>query len=100
MYTGTTHRLANGKGTTGTDYDMTVAGDYPRNIEFKSRNAAAFVENIFRVSDKFMIIPGLRYERLEGSASGRNGYTSTGAEIALQNIKRSPSFLLADAGAE
>lgn len=100
LYTGTTHRLADGKGTTGTAYDMTVTGDYPRNIEFRSRNAAAFVENNFRISDKFLIIPGLRYEWLEGSASGRNGYTSTGAELALQNIKRSRSFFLAGAGAE
>ena len=100
LYTGTTHRRADGKGTTGTDYDMTVIGNYPRDIEFKSRNAAAFVENIFRLTDKFLIIPGLRYEWLEGSASGRNGYTSSGAEIILQNITRSRSFLLAGMGAE
>jgi Fe(3+) dicitrate transport protein len=37
---------------------------------------------------------------LEGAASGRNGYTSTGAEIILQNVKRSRNFLLAGVGAE
>ena len=100
LYTGTTHRRADGKGTTGTDYDMTVTGNYPRNIEFKSRNAAAFVENIFRVGKNLSIIPGLRYEWLEGAASGLSGYTSTGAEIILQNVKRSRSFLLAGVGAE
>jgi Fe(3+) dicitrate transport protein len=100
LYTGTTHRVADGKGTTGTDYDMTVIGNYPRDIEFESRNAAAFVENIFRISEKLLIVPGLRYEWLEGSASGRNGYTSNGAEVILQNITRSRSFLLAGAGAE
>jgi Fe(3+) dicitrate transport protein len=100
LYTGTTHRRADGKGTTGTQYDMTVIGEYPRNIRFKSRNAAAFVENIFHLGDKFLVIPGLRYEWLEGSASGRNGFTSGGAEIILQNITRSRSFLLAGVGAE
>ena len=100
LYTGTTHRRADGKGTTGTDYDMTVIGNYPRDINFKSKNAAAFVENIFRVTSKLIIIPGVRYEWLEGSASGRNGYTSTGNEIILQNIKRSRNFLLAGIGAE
>ena len=100
LYTGTTHRRAEGKGTTGTDYNMTVMGNYPRDIEFVSHNAAAFAENIFRISDKFIIIPGLRYEWLEGSASGRNGYTSGGAEILLQNITRSRSFLLAGIGTE
>ncbi len=100
LYTGTTHRRADGKGTTGTEYDVTVIGNYPRDIEFRSNNAAAFVENIFRVSDKILIIPGIRYEWLEGSASGRNGYTSGGAEILLQNVKRSRTFLLAGIGAE
>jgi Fe(3+) dicitrate transport protein len=100
LYTGTTHRRADGKGTTGTDYDMAVIGNYPRDVKFVSNNTAVFVENIFRISDKFIIIPGIRYEWLEGEASGRNGYTSTGTEIILQNIKRSRSFLLAGVGAE
>ena len=100
LYTGTTHRKADGKGTSGTDYDMTVIGNYPRDIEFESKNAAAFAENIFRISDKLLIIPGVRYEWLEGSASGRNGYSSNGSEIILQNISRSRGFLLLGTGAE
>jgi Fe(3+) dicitrate transport protein len=100
LYTGTTHRRADGKGTSGSDYDMSVIGNYPRDVEFTSNNTAAFVENIFRISEKFIIIPGIRWEWLEGSASGRNGYTAAGAEIILQNIKRSRNFLLAGVGAE
>ena len=100
LYTGTTHRRADGKGTTGMNYDMTVIGNYPRDIEFKSNNAAVFAENIFRITGKFLIVPGIRYEWLEGFASGRNGYTNSGAEVLLQNIKRSRSFLLAGVGAE
>ena len=100
LYTGTTHRRADGKGTTGSSYDASVIGNFPRDIEFTSHNAAVFVENLFRVSEKFIIIPGIRYEWLEGSASGRNGYTSGGAEIFLQNITRGRSFLLAGIGAE
>lgn len=100
LYTGTTTRQADGKGTTGTDYDVTVTGNYPRDITFESRNVAAFAENIFRINDKFLIIPGIRYEWLEGSSSGRNGYTSGGAEIILQNITRDRSFVLAGVGTE
>ncbi|RTL53176.1 MAG: TonB-dependent receptor [Sphingobacteriales bacterium] len=100
LYMGTTKRLADGKGTTGTEYNISITGNYPRDIEFSSRNAAAFVENIFRLTDKFLIIPGIRYEWLEGSSSGRNGYNSGGAEIILQNITRSRSFLLAGVGTE
>ena len=100
LYTGTTTRRADGKGTTGIGYDVTITGNYPRDIEFNSKNAAAFAENIFRITDKFLIIPGVRYEWLEGSSSGRNGYTSGGAEIMLQNITRSRSFVLAGVGTE
>lgn len=100
LYTGTTYRLADGKGTTGTEYDMTVIGNYPRDIRFRSYNAAVFIENIFRLTDKILLVPGVRYEWLEGAASGRNGYTSGGQEILLQNITRSRSFLLAGLGAE
>jgi Fe(3+) dicitrate transport protein len=101
LYTGTTYRQADGKGTTGTKYDMTVIGNYPREFEFKSRNAAVYLENVFRFfTDKLLIIPGLRYEWLEGSASGRNGYAPDGSEIRLQDVKRSRSFLLGGVGAE
>ncbi|HET9745028.1 MAG TPA: TonB-dependent receptor [Chitinophagaceae bacterium] len=100
LYTGTTYRRADGKGTSGSGYDMTVIGTYPRDVEFTSNNTAAFIENIFRISEKFIIVPGIRWEWLEGSAAGRNGYTSTGAAIILQNIKRSRDFLLAGMGAE
>jgi Fe(3+) dicitrate transport protein len=100
LYTGTTYRRADGKGTTGSGYDIDIIGEYPRNIEFKSNNVAAFVENVFRIGEKLLIIPGVRYEWLEGAASGRNGYSSTGEPIILQNIKRSRSFLLGGVGAE
>lgn len=100
LYSGTTHRRADGKGTTGSAYDISIIGQYPRDINFDSKNAAAFIENIFRFSDKFYIIPGVRLEWLEGAASGRNGFTSGGTEILLQNITRSRSFVLAGIGTE
>jgi Fe(3+) dicitrate transport protein len=100
LYTGTTSRRADGKGTTGTDYDVSIVGNYPRDVQFNSKNIAAFVENIFRVGKKLLLIPGIRYEWLQAAASGRNGYTSNGQEILLQSIKRSRSFLIAGVGAE
>jgi Fe(3+) dicitrate transport protein len=100
LYTGTTDRLADGKGTTGSNYDVSVTGLYPRDVRFESNNAAAFIENIFRLSDQLYIIPGIRYEWLEGAASGRNGLSSTGMAINLQNITRSRSFLLGGIGTE
>ena len=100
LYTGTTFREADGRGTTGTDYDVTVIGKYPRDIEFNSKNAAVFVENIFRVGKKLLLIPGARYEWLQGNASGRDRFAANASEILLQNVERSRSFLLAGVGAE
>jgi Fe(3+) dicitrate transport protein len=100
LYTGTTYRLADGKGSAGTDYDMKVIGNYSRDFEFTSSNVAAFAENIFRLTNKLLIIPGIRFEWLEGSASGRTGYATDGSEIRLQDVKRSRSFVLSGIGAE
>lgn len=100
FYTGTTFRKADGKGTTGSDYDITIIGSFPKNIEFKSSNVAIYFESIFRISDKLLIIPGIRYEWLKGAASGRNGFSNSGTEILLQNVERSRRFLLAGIGAE
>jgi len=100
LYTGNTHRLADGKGSTGSNYDVGIEGLYPRDIRFKSNNAAVFFENIFRLSDKLYLIPGIRYEWLEGAASGSNGFNSTGTSINLQNIKRCRNFILGGIGSE
>ena len=100
LYTGNTHRLADGKGTTESEYDVSIEGLYPRDIQFRSHNAAVFIENIFRVTEKLLIIPGIRYERLEGSAGGSNGFSGTWQRINLQNITRSRSFVLGGIGSE
>lgn len=99
LYTGTTHRQADGKGTTGSDYDVSITGNWPKDIEYTSSNAAVFAENIFRLTDKWLIVPGIRYEYINAAASGRNGYAN-GTEIILQNQKRSRGFLLGGVGAE
>ncbi len=99
-YTGNTHRDAEGKGTKGSDYDVTVEAAFPNSISFTSKNAAAFAENIFRLNNKFMLIPGVRIEYLEGAAAGRIGFDANGSSIELQNIRRSRSFVMAGIGAE
>ena len=100
LYTGTTHRLADGKGSTAVNYDIAIEGIFPRDISFVSNNAAIFVENIFRVTNQWYMIPGIRYEWLEGAASGRNGLNTNATPILLQNISRSRRFVLAGIGTE
>jgi Fe(3+) dicitrate transport protein len=100
LYSGTTQRKADGKGTTGSNYDMTLTEPYKRDISFNSKNAAVFVENIVRLNKKFIIIPGLRYEWLEGAANGRNSVDANNNPIYLQDITRSRNFLLLGLAAE
>ena len=99
LYTGTTHRRSNGKGSTDTEYNMNILGEYPNDIKFYSKNFAWFAENIFRINKKLSVVPGIRFEWLKGSASGRNGYNN-GNPILLQNIVRKRSFFLAGVGIE
>ncbi len=102
LYKGSTFRYASdGKGTTGADYDMALSdGIWNRDIDFKTTNVAAFAENIFRVSKKFMVIPGIRYEYITGNARGRNGINSNGTAIILQDQTKSRGFVLAGIGSE
>jgi Fe(3+) dicitrate transport protein len=101
LYKGTTYRYREGVGTTGTEYSNELVNPvWPRDIDYRSANAAIFAENIFRLSEKFIVIPGVRYEYIFAEASGRNGYNSDGSEIILQNEKRDRGFFLAGVGAE
>jgi Fe(3+) dicitrate transport protein len=100
LYQGSTHRKGNGVGTTGADYDMTLIGNYQQDINFKSKNAAIFCENLIRFTKRLSVIPGVRFETLEGEASGRNGFSSNGDAILLQQIKRKRKFILAGIGME
>ena len=98
LYKGNTHRLADGMGSQNSNYDISISGPYPKDVNFGSSNAAFFVENIFKFSDKFYLIPGIRYEWLEAAAEGRNGISSAGEATYLQNITRSRNFTLAGIG--
>jgi Fe(3+) dicitrate transport protein len=64
------NRQGGGKGTTGTDFDLTVSGDYEYNLHFTTTNIAPFIENIFRISNRFSLTPGFRFEYLESTARG------------------------------
>lgn len=100
FFAGNTNRNANGKGTTGDDYDMTILNESPQSLNFTSKNVSFFIENIFRLTKNFLIISGLRYENIQGAVSGRNAISSNGSEIPVQNINRQRNFVLGGIGAE
>lgn len=65
-----THRQQEGKGTTGTDFDLSVSEPFPRDLKFKTLNYAISAENMFRLSNKLSITPGVRYEVINTNMAG------------------------------
>jgi Fe(3+) dicitrate transport protein len=69
------HRRQQGKGTTGSDYDLTlVQPGWGRDIHFKTNNIALFLENNFRITDRLSLTPGLRAEFGESDLGGSITY--------------------------
>lgn len=69
------HRQQQGKGSTGSDYDLTlVNGVYGRDMNFKSQNIALFVEEAWRLTKRVTWTVGARYENGESNMSGRISY--------------------------
>ncbi len=68
------HRRQQGKGTTGSDYDLTIAGDWGRDLEYSSRSVAFSIENMVYLTSAFSISPGFRYEYGKTDMTGYISY--------------------------
>lgn len=99
IYKANTQRLQEGKGTTGSDFDLSVEGRYARDIDFTTENVAVFAENQFKVTEKLSITPGVRYEYIKNTGEGRFG-VSGGNDIAFPNKTISRSNPLFGLGIE
>jgi Fe(3+) dicitrate transport protein len=65
-----TDRHQRGRGTTGADPDMSLVAPYGIDLQFTTNNVAAFLENQFRIIDKFSVTPGVRYELIDSRLEG------------------------------
>lgn len=65
-----THRRQQGKGTTGSDYDLSVEGPFGRDLNFKTQNIAAFVENMIKITPSWSVTPGFRVENGVSTMTG------------------------------
>lgn len=75
------HRQQQGKGTTGEDFDLSLVDNkWGRDLHFKTKNIALFIENNFKVSDKLTVSPGIRWEHGHSDMSGYISY------YAAQNL--------------
>ncbi|MCC6402185.1 MAG: TonB-dependent receptor [Flavobacteriales bacterium] len=60
-----------GTGTSGTDADLTVSGDYGRALTLTTGNAAAHAEVLLPVAERVSVVPGLRVEHIDSRVDGR-----------------------------
>lgn len=99
-YNGNIDRKQLGKGTTAKNMDFELVDAlYPRDLDFENVNRAAFIENIFRVNDKFLLTAGLRFENISSEIMGRFNIVN-GQGVNLVPLTRNRNFLLFGAGAE
>jgi Fe(3+) dicitrate transport protein len=101
LYRGNTFRYRGGVGTTGTDYsiDRKEGTLWVSDINYQSGNVAVFAENLFQLTDKLLLVPGIRYEYITSQASGYNGLNNN-VPVAIQDQSRSRGFLLGGLGVE
>lgn len=86
------HRRQQGKGTTGSDFDLTVVdGKWGRDLHLKTKNIALYVENKFNINQKLSINPGIRWEH---GQSDMTGYISYYNEKDLPNTIKHDFALL------
>ncbi len=63
-------KQSGGEGTTGSDFDLSITGEFGKDINFTTTNIAPFAEDIFRVNDRLSITPGFRMEYLKSTSKG------------------------------
>lgn len=86
------HRLQNGQGTTGIDFDLSVMDNqFGRDIYYRTKNIAFFAENLFKISKNWSISPGLRYEYGRTNLSGKIIYLPD-EQIPLELKRNFPLF--------
>ncbi len=90
-------RQGGGEGTTGSDFDLSISGDFEKDFDFTTTNIAPFIENIFRISNRFTVTPGFRLEYLKSTAKGRK---IDDGDIIITDQNRSRYISLFGIGAE
>jgi Fe(3+) dicitrate transport protein len=92
VYGADNHRQQQGAGTTGSDADLTTTGDFAKDLDLGTRNAALYVENLFRLTDKLSVVPGVRLEHIESRVDGRINTSGTGGVDSGERTRFVPLF--------
>jgi Fe(3+) dicitrate transport protein len=101
LYQGGTNRFRGGVGSTGVDFTLQREPNtlWTADIHYESSNVALFTENLFQITQRFLIVPGFRYEYITAQASGYNSLANNNP-VYIQNQSRSRNILLLGIGTE
>jgi Fe(3+) dicitrate transport protein len=99
LYKANTNRKQNGLGTTGSNFNLNIDGKYQRDLDFNTKNVALFFENQFKLTENFSATPGMRYEYINSTGSGRFGIIS-GNDVPFEEKEISRSKPLFGLGLE
>jgi Fe(3+) dicitrate transport protein len=98
IFKGNTSRNQLGIGTTASDFDLDVENNFfERSLYYTTTNYAFFAENIFQLTKRLKIVPGIRYELINNSVIG---YLNSSSSGQLQNDARDRSIVLYGVGSE
>jgi Fe(3+) dicitrate transport protein len=90
-------RQGGGEGTTGSDFDLTISGNWGYDLDFTTFNLAPFVENCFKITNNLTLTPGFRLEYLRSTAKG---HKEVDGDILISDEIRNRKFALVGMGTE
>ncbi|MDQ3017242.1 MAG: TonB-dependent receptor [Bacteroidota bacterium] len=67
-------RRQQGKGSSGTDFDLSIIGEWGRDLNYLSESVSMFIENMFYVTPSWSVSPGMRFEYGKTDMTGRISY--------------------------
>ena len=81
------NRRQQGKGTTGSDYDLSlVTPGWGRDMHLKTQNIAFFAENKFQLNQNWAVTPGIRVESGASKLTGKiNYYNSDSLQTTINH---------------
>ncbi|HRO98942.1 MAG TPA: TonB-dependent receptor [Flavobacteriales bacterium] len=89
-YTAQNLRRQQGRGTTGTDADVSITGSFGRELDLTTRNAALHAEVLLPLTDRLDLVPGARFEHITSRVDGRINATSTGGVDSGERLRQLP----------
>ncbi len=97
-YLGKTTRKQAGTGSVNSDFDLDIVSqqnsiygsfDYKKDLHLSTKNAAIFAENMFQLSKRWNVTPGVRAELINSSVSGTIDKPVVGVSLNVPEQKRS-----------